>query len=185
MLNLEIIHSFGCQLFLEPAGQSIRMTPCGYLAEVTAVSLSVLRLLFRCQKFSVIHFRSFSSLKFHFFSGYYHFNTLWKYDPKSTFWTWISGSDTQSQSNQYDALGVFSPTAQIGSRYGSNMWIDHENIIWIFGGCVGDVTYRNDMWKFRISTGEWAFAGGMFIHSGSPQFRECRSTNRNQSTPLS
>ena len=42
-----------------------------------------------------------------------------------------------------------------GARYGSSMWIDSKDEIWIFGGAGYDVNSLlgelNDLWKIKVT----------------------------------
>lgn len=94
-----------------------------------------------------------------------HLNDLWKYDPATGDWTWMSGSDTQVQTfGSYGTLGVAAAANAPGSRDSGVGWTDQQGNLWLFGGlgydAAGNVGSLNDLWKFDVSTGLWTWMGG-------------------------
>ena len=89
-------------------------------------------------------------------------NDLWRFDPATVEWTWISGSDTTSQAGTYGTKGVPSPSNIPGARSGPVSWIDSQGNLWLFGGYggVGFLDFFNDLWKFDLSTLEWTWVSG-------------------------
>ncbi|NTV80624.1 MAG: hypothetical protein HGA24_04285, partial [Candidatus Aminicenantes bacterium] len=61
-------------------------------------------------------------------------NDLWKYDPDSDRWTWVSGSSYGGQPGSYGTKGIAASTNVPGSRYGAVTWIDPGGRLWLFGG---------------------------------------------------
>jgi len=97
----------------------------------------------------------------------YVLNDLWKYDPTSGFWEWVSGSSTPSMTygtpGIYGTKGVAAAGNTPGSRSGAISWIDSSGNLWLFGGYGYDSTeigYLNDLWKFVPSTGQWTWVSG-------------------------
>jgi hypothetical protein len=88
-------------------------------------------------------------------------NDLWRFDPATVEWTWISGSDTTSQAGTYGTKGVPSPSNIPGARYGPVSWIDSQGNLWLFGGyIVDDWGALNDLWRFDPATLEWTWVSG-------------------------
>jgi N-acetylneuraminic acid mutarotase len=86
------------------------------------------------------------------------FNDLWKFDPSTGEWTWISGSDTVYQVGVYGTKGAGNTSNTPGSRANSASWIDSNGNLWLFGGSsAGEF---NDLWKFDPSTREWTWISG-------------------------
>lgn len=99
---------------------------------------------------------------------------LWRYDPASDEWTWMSGSvPTQDfygygiQTGVYGTLGEPAPGNVPGSRYGGVSWTDNNGNLWLFGGWGyqnygQDIysNYLNDLWEFTPSTSEWTWMSG-------------------------
>ena len=97
------------------------------------------------------------------------FNTpqtlLWKYDPSSNLWTWIS-----SGLSVYGEQGKAALKNYPGARYAGLTWTDPSGNFWLFGGnrnnsyisvgfyFVGDLF--NDLWKYDLSTGIWTWMKG-------------------------
>ena len=94
-----------------------------------------------------------------------HLNDLWKYNPVSGEWTWISGSDVTYQVGVYGTKGTASATNVPGSRSYAASWIDSNGKLWLFGGWgldsdlfgSGDI---NDLWQFDPVTGHWTWISG-------------------------
>ncbi len=110
-----------------------------------------------------------ASGKFWMFGGYtavnQEYNDLWKYDPSTGYWTWISGPSAGRVPANYGTLGVPAATNIPGGRYGSVSWIDSSGKLWLFGGLGYDSNNTvtddiNDLWVFDPSTGNWTWMGG-------------------------
>lgn len=105
-------------------------------------------------------------------------NDLWEYDVSSKEWTWVSGSNpaTLSQNplqlsysvcgpaGSYGTLGVPAAGNVPGGRQTALEWTDGAGDFWVFGGYGLDSRttfgYLNDLWRFRPSTSEWTWMGG-------------------------
>jgi N-acetylneuraminic acid mutarotase len=78
-------------------------------------------------------------------------NDLWKYSTSTSQWTWVKGSNQQTQTGVYGTQGVASPANVPGARTTNINWIDGSNNLWLFGG-VGysfqSYGEFNDLWKF-------------------------------------
>ena len=75
-------------------------------------------------------------------------NDLWKYNPSTGAWTWMSGSDVVNQPGVYGTKEVPSVANVPGSRYGSVGWRNKEGL-WILGGkSPGGGGHFNDLWKY-------------------------------------
>jgi N-acetylneuraminic acid mutarotase len=94
-------------------------------------------------------------------------NDLWKYDPTTLEWTWVSGSNTVYQAGTYGTKGVAAPSNVPGGRMGAVSWIDSQGKLWLFGGVgyasVGYNWRLNDLWKFDPTTLEWTWVSGSDI----------------------
>ena len=103
---------------------------------------------------------------------------LWRYDPATGEWTWMSGYDTFSSCNatvtpiacndlpSYGTLGVPSPSNMPGARFFPTTWSDGQGNLWMFGGQGADATGQswlgqlNDLWRYDIASGEWTWMSG-------------------------
>lgn len=97
-------------------------------------------------------------------AGSNYFNDLWKYDPSTDEWTWISGADAVNAVGVYGVKGIAAAGDSPGARAGAVTWIDAAGNLWLFGGIgydgagvVGDLA---DLWEFNVSAREWIWVGG-------------------------
>ncbi|MFY0689265.1 MAG: T9SS type A sorting domain-containing protein [Cyclobacteriaceae bacterium] len=81
---------------------------------------------------------------------------LWRYDPNSDLWTWVSGSDLIGENSVYGELGVSSPDNTPGERDNATGWTDKNGDVWLFGGG----SLRNDLWKYDVESNEWTWIAG-------------------------
>jgi N-acetylneuraminic acid mutarotase len=90
-------------------------------------------------------------------------NDLWEFDPASSAWTWVSGSNTVNHTNGqpglYGVLGTPASGNTPGGRTKAVGWADAKGNLWLFGGngvdsgdAIGDL---NDLWVFDTSKSEW------------------------------
>lgn len=91
-------------------------------------------------------------------------NDLWRFDPATLEWTWISGSDTVNASGAYGTLGAAAAANVPGARSEAVAWIDSNGVLWLFGGygkdSVGNVGYLNDLWEYDPAAGQWTWVSG-------------------------
>ncbi len=92
-------------------------------------------------------------------------NDLWKYDPATQEWTWVSGSNTGEQAGTYGTKGLGNPSNVPGARRYAVSWLDSGGALWLFGG-MGYGTdgvnagMLNDLWRYDPSDGEWIWISG-------------------------
>ena len=86
-------------------------------------------------------------------------NDLWKFDPHSGLWTWVSGSNTTGQPGVYGEKGIPAPSNVPGARSGTAFWIDNANNLWLFAGSRSDSGF-NDLWKFDPIISQWTWIDG-------------------------
>jgi N-acetylneuraminic acid mutarotase len=88
-------------------------------------------------------------------------NDLWEFNPTTTMWTWVSGSNTVgSNPGVYGTLGVASTSNVPGARGEAVSWIDSNGNLWLFGGEGGPTGILNDLWKFSPTNKEWTWMSG-------------------------
>ncbi|MEJ7913427.1 MAG: kelch repeat-containing protein, partial [Chitinophagaceae bacterium] len=91
-------------------------------------------------------------------------NDLWKYDPISNQWAWISGANIVKSTGIYGVKGTSSSTNMPGARYGGSGWTDPGGNLWLFGGYgyaeTGPAQFLNDLWKYNPVTDEWTWMNG-------------------------
>ncbi|MGB8958664.1 MAG: kelch repeat-containing protein [Candidatus Aminicenantales bacterium] len=92
-------------------------------------------------------------------------NDLWRFDPMSLEWTWISGSNLAEQVGIYGIMGIADPLNVPGGRSEAASWYDSDGRLWLFGGMgldslgLGD-TSLNDLWNFDQASLEWTWVSG-------------------------
>lgn len=108
-------------------------------------------------------------------------NDMWEYDPSTSEWTWMGGSDTvlqPFQTNQncedaaifcgqpavYGTLGSPSTENIPGGLWDASSWTDGSGNLWLFGGsgwgAQGNAGELNVLWRFTPITNEWAWMSG-------------------------
>jgi len=89
-------------------------------------------------------------------------NDLWKFNPSSAQWTWVSGSNAIFQTGVYGTQGTASSSNIPGARGWAQGWTDRSGNFWIFGGwgldSTGAPNIINDLWEY--SGGKWIWIGG-------------------------
>jgi N-acetylneuraminic acid mutarotase len=78
---------------------------------------------------------------------------LWEFNPSTSEWTWVSGSNTANAIGTYGAQNVSAATNVPGSREYSVSWIDNNGNLWLFGGdgygSAGSFNLLNDLWRYQ------------------------------------
>jgi len=92
-------------------------------------------------------------------------NDLWKFDPVSDCWTWVSGAKVTNQTGSYGIISQPSDTNVPGARENAVSWTDASGNLWLFGGYGVDSVnlaggYLNDLWKFNPVTSQWTWVSG-------------------------
>lgn len=90
-------------------------------------------------------------------------NDMWRYNPATNEWTWISGDKTVNQVSIYGTQGIPNTTNKPGARYVSSSWTDAGGELWLFGGYGYDganTGYLNDLWKYSTVTNRWTWVKG-------------------------
>jgi N-acetylneuraminic acid mutarotase len=91
--------------------------------------------------------------------GEFWLNDLWKFDPITLEWTWVSGSNIRNQPSVYGTQGTAAPTNVPGARAYAISWTDSSGKLWLFGG-GGPTGDLNDLWEFDATTLEWTWVSG-------------------------
>ncbi len=91
-------------------------------------------------------------------------NDLWRYNPTTNQWTWLSGTSTINNQGNYGPLNVPSTLTTPGGRYTPALWVDGNNTLWMFGGRgFGTPTQNgllNDLFSFNFTTLQWTWVKG-------------------------
>ena len=110
-------------------------------------------------------------------------NDLWKYDPSSKQWTWMSGEKDANSPGRYGILGI--PLFQHpGARENAVSWTDQQGNFWMFGGSgyVADdsqLGLLNDLWKYTPSLNTWTWIGGTDNLNQEGRYGSIRTPSRN------
>jgi N-acetylneuraminic acid mutarotase len=106
-------------------------------------------------------------------------NDLWEFNPTTSEWAWMSGSDFVAGQQagvpgNYGTLGVAAPGNAPAARQNASSWVDKNGNLWLFGGYPQDelpsgfyCNTLNDVWRFSPSNMEWAWMGGSQPGPGS------------------
>jgi len=89
-------------------------------------------------------------------------NDLWRLDPITLQWTWVSGTNQLDDPGMYETKGV--PGGTPPARSGGGAWTDAMGNVWIFGGATmnsaNSQNILNDLWEFDVATKQWIWIGG-------------------------
>jgi len=102
-----------------------------------------------------------------------HLNDLWRYNPTTNQWTWLTGANTANQGGTYGTRGVPAPDNTPGARATAAAWTGADGILFLFGGGGYDrgafYTFLNDLWEYDTSANQWAWLAGasMMRQSGT------------------
>lgn len=123
--------------------------------------------------------------------GWGYLNDLWRFDPSTKQWAWISGSSTigprEGRPGVYGTLGRPSAENVPGARVAAAGWIDSDDNLWLFGGSGFDgndsSVYFNDLWKFDPSISQWTWIGGSDTYTQCTIFCSQPGVYGTQGTP--
>src|SRR5262249_33300282 len=90
-------------------------------------------------------------------------NDLWRYNPSTNNWAWLSGADTITAPGIWGTKCLASPYNTPSARYENRAyWTDKAGNFWTFGGGYTshfDSTW-NDLWKYCVNTNQWIWVTG-------------------------
>ena len=90
---------------------------------------------------------------------------LWRYNIDSHEWTWMGGLP-QLGTPYAVAKQVFSSENNPGSIHESTaQWVDNDGNLWFFGGEISYSAFYNMVWKYDVSTNQWAWMAGDYIEN--------------------
>ena len=82
---------------------------------------------------------------------YNSYSDLWKFDPKTNLFTWVSGDQLPNQQAVYGIKGISTKDNKPGERTEASDWIDKQGNLWFYGGYIykpGSNRFYADMWKY-------------------------------------
>ena len=101
-------------------------------------------------------------------------NDLWKFDPSTTEWTWMSGDTTKNPWGVYGVKGIGQPQNKPGGRSFGNNWIDNTGNFWLSGGDgLGShfsAGLLNDVWKYMPLVDRWIWMSGDSLANSPSNF---------------
>jgi N-acetylneuraminic acid mutarotase len=83
-------------------------------------------------------------------------NDLWRYNPSTNLWTWMSGSATVGAAGVFGTKGIAAAGNMPGARDSAISWIDNAGNLWLFSGNDS----LNDLWQYNPNTNLWAWMSG-------------------------
>jgi hypothetical protein len=97
-------------------------------------------------------------------------NDLWKFNPTTAQWAWMSGSAQVNQWGVYGQKGVAAAGNTPGGRGRYVAWTFAGDFWFYSGHGYGGNTlqqggYMGDLWKFSPASGQWTWVGGSQDHS--------------------
>jgi N-acetylneuraminic acid mutarotase len=113
-------------------------------------------------------------------------NDLWKFNPATSEWTWVAGSNSVNATAKYGQLNTSGHSNIPGARHASSTWTDSSENFWLFGGrgLASNTTegLLNDLWKFNPFTLEWTWVSGS-NQTNSPGFYGSKNTENSGNLP--
>jgi len=98
-------------------------------------------------------------------------NDLWKYEPGTNLWTWMSGDNSTNVAGIYGTQGISGSNNKPGSSQGSSAWMDALGNLWLFGGRGYDATSSlgrlNNLWAYGASEYVWVGVTSSDWNTGS------------------
>ncbi len=103
--------------------------------------------------------------------GFGMLSDLWKYDPLTNEWTWMSGNSTINENPVYGTFQVPSDTSLPGCRAEVVAgWVDNANCFWIYSGQSYTSSQFDDVWKYDPATNQWAWMKGTTAGGSNQKF---------------
>jgi len=91
-------------------------------------------------------------------------NDLWRYNPVTNNWTWMSGSSATNVAAVYGTKCITDSTNMPGGRFENRaVWTDANDHLWMFGGSTGGGTLPdvyNELWMYCVTSNRWTFESG-------------------------
>ena len=89
------------------------------------------------------------------------FGDLWKFDPVSLQWTWVSGSSTVNYPGVYSVYCDPNSNSFPSARWENpSCWVDSCGRFWMHGGAPYSTASKNDMWCYDSNSNKWIWVFG-------------------------
>ncbi len=96
-----------------------------------------------------------------FSSAFVAFNDLWKYNPITNNWTWISGSNLANMAGAYGDKCISSNSSVPSARFENRSAWKEQGNFWSWGGFDATVGFfYNDLWKYCVNSNQWIWISG-------------------------
>jgi hypothetical protein len=100
--------------------------------------------------------------------NYFYQNDLWRFNPLTNNWTWMSGSNIPNADDVYGTRCVALPTNVPGSRIEDRAaWTDAAGNLYMLGGGAANSSSGgnfaktwNDLWKYCTASNKWIWVDG-------------------------
>jgi N-acetylneuraminic acid mutarotase len=98
-------------------------------------------------------------------------NDLWRYNPLSNEWTWMSGSKIVNQPGTFGTLSVPAVANTPGARQNAACWTAATGNLWLFGGnAIGVINsptanVMSDLWKYDTGSNLWTWVKGNGLYA--------------------
>jgi gliding motility-associated-like protein len=102
------------------------------------------------------------------FGGYS--DDMWKYNPATNTWTWMSGNSILGATPVWGALQTTTASNTPGTRQLYSRWKDRQGNFWFWAGYGVNGTY-NDMWKYDPVSLQWTWMAGTNLTSPPSGFQ--------------
>ncbi len=88
---------------------------------------------------------------------------LWRYEPATDLWTWVSGPTTVGEEPVFGTRGVPDDTSRPGGRFTGRITVDPAGRVWVHGGfgrIDGGDRALSDLWVYDPATDRWTWVAG-------------------------
>jgi len=95
------------------------------------------------------------------YSGLNASDDLWRFNPQTTEWTWMTGG-AGVENIDAPTKGVYDSLNDPGAlAYGMLSWTTPDNHLWLFGGLYNYGSYNIDdnLWQYNPAINQWAWMG--------------------------
>ncbi len=119
---------------------------------------------------------------------YFYTNVMWKYNPSTSEFTWLSGDTSKTSTGNYGLQCIPSvnnyPPPRGENRYAIT---DYCGNFWLFGGSIyrnNAIESFNDLWKYNPITNEWTWVSGDKGTNGSSSFGQLGVSDPSNTPPV-
>ena len=87
-------------------------------------------------------------------------NDLWKFDPATNIWTWVSGSSILDATSVYGTQDVPAASNIPGARESPISWSDKSGNLWLYGGLMYGGSEFSELWEYNPASNMWTWVSG-------------------------